>query len=84
MRPINEPPSDPLTRQLIALAGDLPPRDRADYAEIKRKLLCGPIFSAQAHRNLARAFAAAVGNSEETVEEVLDEIFAEKDDIKPQ
>jgi hypothetical protein len=29
--------------------------DRADYADVKRDMLCEPIFSVKAHRNMADA-----------------------------
>ena len=99
------PPSDPLTIQLLALVGDLPsipgpktagadnysrisdafmkrgwagfeeefdrivPRDRADYADVKRDLLREPIFSLEAHRNLADAVLG-----DRTVDEIFDEM----------
>lgn len=83
------PPTDPLTIQLLTLVADLPaipgpktvgsenyprifdafmkrgwagfeeefdqivPRDRADYADVKRDMLCEPILKMSAHRNIA-------------------------------
>lgn len=29
------------------------PRDRPDYADVKRDLLCEPLFTLRAHRNMA-------------------------------
>lgn len=44
------------------------PRDRPDYADIKRDLLCEPIFHMKAHRNIADL---ALGRK--TIDEILDE-----------
>ena len=54
------------------------PRSRPDYADIKRNMLCEPIFSTKARRNLADA---ALGNK--TVNEIFDEVAQEKQK-KPQ
>ncbi len=114
------PPTDPLTVQLIALVEDLTSipgpktvggenyskildafmdrgwagfeeefdrivrRDRPDYEQVKRDLLCEPIFSIKAHRNMARAFMAASGASEETLEDVLNDVFRERKKPDPQ
>ena len=34
---------------------EIVPRDRADYAAVKRDLLCEPIFMLKVHRNMADA-----------------------------
>jgi Flp pilus assembly protein TadD len=114
------PPTDPLTIQLIALVEDLPsipgpktvgaenyhkildafmdrgwagfeeafdhivPRNRPDYEQVKRDLLREPIFNVKAHRNTARALAAGTGASEETLEDVINDIFGEREKPKPQ
>lgn len=54
------------------------PRDRPDYAEVKRDMLCEPMFSLKAHRNLADA---VLGNR--TVDEIFDEMEQEQEK-KPQ
>ncbi|MCZ2150023.1 MAG: hypothetical protein LC126_19870 [Bryobacterales bacterium] len=54
------------------------PRDRADYADVKRDMLCEPLFSIKAHRNMADA---VLGNK--TVEEIFDEM-AKQQEQKPQ
>jgi len=54
------------------------PRDRPDYADVKRDMLCEPVFSIKAHRNMADM---VLGNK--TVEELFDEMAREKDK-KPQ
>jgi tetratricopeptide (TPR) repeat protein len=108
------PPTDPLTVQLLALVEGLPsipgpktvgsenysrifdafvqrgwpgfeeefdrivPRERPDYADVKRDLLCEPIFSIKAHRNMADV---VLGNR--TVDELFDEMAREKEK-KPQ
>lgn len=56
----------------------LVPRDRADYADLKRDILCEPIFSVKAHRNMARAVLGG-----ETVDEIFDEM-ARQQEQKPQ
>src|SRR5262245_15498347 len=53
------------------------PRDRPDYADVKRDLLCEPIFSIKAHRNMADM---VLGNK--TVDELFDEMAREQE--KPQ
>lgn len=114
------PPTDPLTIQLIALVEDLPSipgpqtvggenyskildafmdrgwsgfeqefdrivsRDRSDYERVKRDLLCEPMFQMKAHRNLARAFMAEMQLSDETVEDVFDDILGQPDKPSPQ
>ena len=45
------------------------PRDRADYADVKRDMLCEPIFSIKAHRNMADAVLGR-----KTVDEIFDEM----------
>jgi hypothetical protein len=45
------------------------PRDRADYAHVKRDMLCGPIFSVKAYRNIADAVLGR-----KTVDEMFDEM----------
>src|SRR5579871_703599 len=45
------------------------PRDRPDYADVKRNMLCEPMFSMRAHRNMADA---VVGNK--TVDEIFEEM----------
>ncbi|MBV8807126.1 MAG: hypothetical protein JO033_00510 [Acidobacteriaceae bacterium] len=60
------------------------PRDRPDYEQVKRDLLCEPIFSIKAHRNMARAFMAGTEASEETLEDVFNDIFGEHDKSSPQ
>jgi hypothetical protein len=120
MRALLEPPTDPLTVQLMALVEGLPsipgpktvgpdnyskifdafmqrgwpgfeeefdrivPRDRPDYKQVKRDILCEPIFSAEAHRNTSRAFMASAGASDETLEDVMNDIFKNRDERKPQ
>jgi tetratricopeptide (TPR) repeat protein len=54
------------------------PRDRADYEDIKRDMLCEPIFSIKAHRNMADAVLGR-----KTVEEIFDEM-ARQQEQKPQ
>ena len=54
------------------------PRDRPDYADVKRDLLCEPIFSIKAHRNMADMVR---GNK--TVDELFDEMTREQEK-KPQ
>ena len=54
------------------------PRDRPDYADVKRDLLCEPVFSMKAHRNLADAFLGR-----KTVDEIFDEMAREQEK-KPQ
>jgi tetratricopeptide (TPR) repeat protein len=109
------PPTDPLTIQLVALVEDLPsipgpktvgpenysqisrvfmdrgwvgfeeefdrivPRDRPDYAEVKRDLLREPLFNMRAHRNMARMMVG-----DESVDDVLAEIFGDTEERKPQ
>lgn len=53
------------------------PRDRADYADVKRDMLCEPIFSIKAHRNMADAVLGR-----KTVEEIFDEM-ARQQEQKP-
>ncbi|HWB85250.1 MAG TPA: hypothetical protein VG675_13985 [Bryobacteraceae bacterium] len=50
------------------------PRDRADYADVKRDMLCEPVFSIKAHRNMADA---VLGNK--TVEEIFDEMAKQQE-----
>jgi tetratricopeptide (TPR) repeat protein len=54
------------------------PRDRADYADVKRDMLCEPIFSVNAHRNMADAVLGR-----KTVDEIFDEM-ARQQEQKPQ
>ena len=54
------------------------PRDRAYYADVKRDILCEPIFSMKAHRNMADAVLGR-----KTVDEIFDEM-ARKQEHKPQ
>jgi tetratricopeptide (TPR) repeat protein len=54
------------------------PRDRADYADVKRDMLCEPIFSMKAHRNMADAVLGR-----KTVDEIFDEM-ARQQEQKPQ
>jgi tetratricopeptide (TPR) repeat protein len=120
MRALVEPPTDPLTVQLMTLVEELPdipgpktvgpdnysrisdafmqrgwpgfeeeferivPRTRPDYEQVKRDILCESIFSAKVHRNMTRAFMAGTGNSEETFEDVMNDIFKHRDARKPQ
>jgi tetratricopeptide (TPR) repeat protein len=108
------PPTDPLTIQLLALVEDLPsipgpktvgpenysriydafmnrgwagfeeefdrivPRGREDYADVKRAMLCEPIFSMEAHRNLADLVLGR-----KTVDEIFDG-FARRKEQEPQ
>lgn len=108
------PPTDPLTVQLLALVEDLPsipgpktvgkenysrildafmkrgwpgfeeefnrtiPRGREDYADVKRDLLCEPIFRIKAHRNIADAVLGR-----RTIDEIFDEMEREEEK-KPQ
>jgi hypothetical protein len=50
------------------------PRDRPDYADVKRDMLCEPIFSIKAHRNMADM---VLGNK--TVDELFDEMAREEE-----
>jgi tetratricopeptide (TPR) repeat protein len=59
-------------------------RDRPDYEHVKRDLLREPIFSAKVHRNMTRAFMASAGLSEETFEDVMNDIFKRRGESKPQ
>lgn len=54
------------------------PRNRPDYADVKRDMLCEPIFKMKAHRNLADA---VLGNR--AVDEIFDEMEREREK-KPQ
>lgn len=54
------------------------PRDRADYAEVKRHMLCEPIFSIKAHRNMADIVLG-----KKTVDEIFDEMERQREH-KPQ
>jgi tetratricopeptide (TPR) repeat protein len=54
------------------------PRDRADYADVKRDILCEPIFDTKAHRNMADAVLGR-----KTVDEIFDEM-ARRREQKPQ
>lgn len=118
MRALLEPPTDPLTVQLMALVEGLPsmpgpktvgpdnyskifdafmqrgwpgfeeefdrivPRSRADYEQVKQNILREPIFRANVHRNMTRALMASTGNSEETLEDVMNDIFKNGEDRK--
>ncbi len=120
LRALAEPPTDPLTIQLMALVEGLPPipgpktvgsenysrishaflergwpgfeeefgriahRSPADYEQVKRDLLREPIFSAKAHRNLARGLAAHMGISDESFDDVMHDILGNHEDPKPQ
>ena len=120
VRALLEPPTDPLTVQLMALVDGLPSipgpqtvgtdnysrifdgfmqrgwpgfeeeferivcRERPDYEQVKQDLLREPILSARVHRNMTRAFMASAGASDETLEDVMNEIFDEQDERKPQ
>ena len=54
------------------------PRDRADYADVKRDLLCEPIFILKVHRNMADAVLGR-----KTVDEIFDEMARQREQ-KPQ
>jgi hypothetical protein len=58
---------------------DIVPRDRADYAAVKRDLLCEPIFIMKVHRNMAGAVLRR-----KTVDEVFDEMARQHEQQKPQ
>jgi hypothetical protein len=60
------------------------PRDRPDYEQVKRDLLREPVFSLKAQRNLARGFMAEIGASDDTLEDVLDDIFGDQQKPNPQ
>ena len=60
------------------------PRDRPDYEQVKRDLLCEDVFRMKVHRNMARAFLASTGRSDETFEDVMNDIFRKRDDRKAQ
>lgn len=55
------------------------PRERSDYAELKRDLLREPIFNPKVHARMARLHAGKA-----TVEEIMDEIEREKVPPEPQ
>jgi hypothetical protein len=55
------------------------PRDREDYAAIKRDLLREPVFNMQAHRHMADVVLGR-----KTVDEVFDEMGRQLDQRKPQ
>ena len=55
------------------------PRERPDYADVKRDLLREPLFSIKAHRNLAEAVLG-----EKTVDEIFDEMERQREQQKPQ
>ena len=55
------------------------PRDRADYADVKRDLLCEPLFNIKAHRNMADAVFGR-----KTVDEIFDEMTQQREQQKPQ
>ncbi len=59
-------------------------RSRADYEQVKRDLLREPIFSAKAHRNLARGLASQMGISDGSFDEVMHDILGTHEDPKPQ
>lgn len=50
------------------------PRSRAGYADVKRDLLCDPVFSMKAHRNLADAVLGT-----KTVDEIFDEMEPQRE-----
>jgi hypothetical protein len=54
------------------------PRDRPDYADVKRDMLCEPIFSMKAHRNMADAVLGR-----KTVDEIFDEMARQQRDKSP-
>ncbi len=54
---------------------EIVPRTRPDYRDVKRQLLCEPLFNPEAHRNMTRLLAAEAGVSGESTEVVLDEIL---------
>lgn len=54
-------------------------RDRADYADVKRDLLCEPIFNIRNHRNMADA---ALGRK--SVDEIFYEMTKQCEEQKPQ
>jgi hypothetical protein len=60
------------------------PQGRPDYEQVKRDILREPIFSAKVHRNMTRAFMARAGASDETFEDVMNDIFRNRDDRRPQ
>ena len=49
------------------------PRDRSDYAAVKRDMLCEPLFNMKAHRNMADAVLGR-----KTVDEIFDEMARER------
>jgi hypothetical protein len=55
------------------------PRSRADYADVKRDLLREPVFSIEAHRNMAEMVLG-----KKTVEEVFDQMARQREQDKPQ
>ena len=55
------------------------PRDRADYADLKRKLLWEPIFMTRVHHRMAQLYLGKA-----TIEEVLEEVDRGKAPGKPQ
>lgn len=58
---------------------EIVPRDRADYAAVKRDLLCEPIFMMKVHRNMADAVLGR-----KTVGVVFDEMVRQHEQQKPQ
>jgi len=55
------------------------PRDRPDYADVKRDMLREPIFSIEAHRNMAEMVLGR-----KTVDELFDEMGSRRGRQKPQ
>jgi hypothetical protein len=55
------------------------PRDRPDYADVKRDLLCEPVFKIKAQRRLAETVTGI-----KTFDEVWDEIQRDSEPKRPQ
>jgi tetratricopeptide (TPR) repeat protein len=60
------------------------PRNRRDYEQVKRDLLRESVFSLKAQRNLTRGFMAQIGASDETLEDVFNDIFGDHEEPDPQ
>ena len=54
------------------------PRERPDYAEVKRDLLCEPLFSLKVHRNMVDAVLGS-----RTVDEIFDEMTQQREQAEP-
>jgi hypothetical protein len=57
------------------------PRDRSDYADVKRDLLCEPVFSIKAQRNLREAAAC---KTEEEFKAWFDRTYPEQNSREPE